>query len=248
MAATAIVIGPGDTAFVLDREQHRISVFDATLKHVDNVVFDAVGVGLVRLESGELVVNGLASTPEGIGFPLHLVARSDRIERSFGSLELSYRPQQNFQRHLAVTPRGTLWTADPLTYLIEEWDKGGRRLRFFRRKPDWLPDSQGAPGGQVAAYVSSVYEDPQGYLWTSSAIRARQTPPVPHARRSETEMPDLSPFDTVIEVFAPRGGKLMATLRLERRLIGFVAGLCVELKDDGDNVAVQIYRQILRQP
>ena len=138
---SGILIGSGDSLYVLDESQRRLSVFSPRYELVRTVQlgfeagFRSVFVG------EEILVNSMIRTPELIGYPLHLMNSLGRLTRSFGSTTGVYRPdlRDALEVRELTADAGAVWSAWINQYVIERWDTVGNLTRVLQREVDWFP-------------------------------------------------------------------------------------------------------------
>lgn len=183
--------------------------------------------GMAFFPDGRFVLNGMSSTEEGAGFPLHEFDADGTLARSFGRENRTYdsttRPQM--YQVLAASGDGSLWAADVVRYRIERWNRTGERMLAFEGQRSWFQ-----PEGQVS-FVSrthppppniiSIVEDAAGLLWLLASV------PDPRWRDALGEGPregrepgvsvsDWVRFtDTIVEVIDPVAGRVVATQRFD---------------------------------
>src|SRR5690606_34122775 len=106
---------------------------------------------------GRMIVSEHILMPDVLGYPIHVLDPSGRVERSFGVdvPEYAYDAKLGTTRLVASTPDGTLWSVAPGRYLLEHWDpSSGPRLDSFEiRSPHitpimkWPEDERSRPPG-----------------------------------------------------------------------------------------------------
>jgi hypothetical protein len=209
----------GDSVVVLDGEGTQALVFDADLHWgrsigLSHPLFPGVPV---RWPS-QAVFNGLVGTGNAVGWPLHRVSM-DRsagvIQKSFGpdEGEVDPRRQMELTQALAVSRRGSFWSADVVRFRLTLWDSTGVALKMLERKPEWFakPDRMwlGNPGTPPPPSITAIREDEDGLLWVYVRIpKATWRGAWPHiplgvreVRSRDIRFERL--FRTVVEVIDP---------------------------------------------
>ena len=95
--------GPGDTLFVPDLAQGRISMFGPDRALAGTLPMPFFALPAFVMPDGSFLVASQIRTSESIGYPMHVVDREGRVVRSFGTDEPQYRP--DFESH--PDPKGS---------------------------------------------------------------------------------------------------------------------------------------------
>lgn len=232
----------GDSVWVADPVAARISVFRLELPHTRFLTswrqtglypppFAAVPVS----EEGVLV-NATIASQDRIGFPLHLL-RQDGSIVSFGAEVPEYRPglPRLSTRILAPARGGGAWVAHSTRYELERYDGSGKLLGRWTRSVPWFPANRGEVPADLELAPEprsiAVAEDHRGLLWILLLV--------PDPRHREAFGPDPHPsppgrpqilvmenpnlyFDTVVEVFDPVRGRILASTRLDESLVALL--------------------------
>lgn len=256
----------GDSILIFDAALVRLSVLAGGGRFARSIPLATPSVeSLVALDNGDLVVNAFLTSRAAVGYPLHLLSAAGEVRRSFGSDDPVVVPDGTKPRvRLLATDGRRLWTA-PLMgrYLIEEWDPtSGRRVRALHRRASFYPESAGyqAPSPDRApqsAITGLVYEN--GLLWALVAVadpewrRGLSPQPAP----GETGIPTYAVtnknlvFDTVVEAFDARSGRLMASRRYPDHMSAMLSGsrLAVLMHEAADgSVVTERVRLTLERP
>jgi len=172
-----VVVAPGDTVHVFDRGNQRVTVLSPDLEVLDTRPLELQPWGaVVRLGSGQWILNSIVNTTDRVGFPLHRVDSSGRIMESFGAATPSWRSdfQLGSARSLAVAAGDRIWAAHRTQYRLELWDAENRLHRSLVRRLEWFePRTEPVrppPRSPPAAVLSSIHLDQNGVLWTRSFI------------------------------------------------------------------------------
>ena len=219
--------GPGDTLFVPDLAQARISMFgpDRALAGTLPMPFFFFVPAFV-MPDGSFLVAEQIRTSESIGYPMHVVDREGRVVRSFGTDEPQYRPDLNhiLTRNVAPGRDGTVWAMAPARYILERWDPStGEQLQSTRIRSDWFRESTEPYTDETVRplpLVVGLWEDEHGLVWTivrdadvdwAPPPRANEHRPVDRQQYSRT-------YDWVIEVVDPGSGRVLASRRFSEWL------------------------------
>jgi hypothetical protein len=230
--APSIVFGPGDSLYVFDNGQGRLSVFDPGFRLVRTAPVASVpGPRTIALEDGRFVAALPLRTPERVGYPLHLLDAEGTIVKSFGSLTREYGPgiQQSMSRTLAPGAGGIIWAAKGFRYEITAWDTTNAVRARITREPDWFPPRVDRPprsgGGphEPEPSLQAIHEAVDGTLRVAVLVAAENWRSAirevgPGAYRLESP---LDHRDSIIEVL-DRSGRLLARTRVEGWAMGFL--------------------------
>ncbi|HET7586123.1 MAG TPA: 6-bladed beta-propeller [Gemmatimonadaceae bacterium] len=219
-------IGPGDSLFVFDNPESRLSVFSPELKFIRSARLALVPqVNNTVLPDGRIVIGRSVLTRELAGQPLHLLDRDGGRVRSFGNLSGILRPDvPGMLDRTVATSRGRyIWSAHQVEYVIDRIDvETGTITDVIRRNASWFPSRmkpQTRPEDiRAEPAVIDLQEDDAGRLWMLIAVpdkdwRKQLVPP--QAGDQHGTVRDMQRFyDTRIEVLDPAQGRLIASLRI----------------------------------
>lgn len=225
---------PGDTVWVFDARDRRVSVTAPDGSFGRSFRLNGLGQNALRLRNGDLVLAGDIYAPASLGHPLHVLAPSGDVRRSFGregpmpdggrydSRELGGRGY----RSLGQASGGRFWAAHALKYQVDEWTPGGALVRVVERQVDWFPpsDRQTDPYSErPSPRLQVAYMDAHDRLWV--AISVPDSEWKNPGARNERDLNRISPdelWDTVVEVLDVRTGSLVASRRFAEALDGSV--------------------------
>ncbi len=159
------------------------------------------GVAPVGFPDGSYVMWNSVGTREAAGFGLHHVSREGRILRSFG-------PSSKSDVHaLGVSGDSAVWVGFD-NYRIEKWSLKGTRLTSVTRLADWVrPDDGSTESGDWVTWLSGLYEDRSGLLWTHTAARKKRPAPAPGVAL------DPGDVESIVEVLDLSGMRVIAQSR-----------------------------------
>lgn len=252
-------VGVGDTLHVFDQALATYSIVAPNLEYVRTV---RVAPGSVRafieLASGEALINANFRAPEQSGHPFHKLG-SNRIRMSFGGIEaLRNRPQLPpgvLDRTLVVETDTTFLAIHEREYAIDRWHVDGRLLARMQREPPawWIEVSQDAVEFALNPQILDAELDTEGRLWVITSIRDRlwrqrmragpEAASGVRVMQSNTgNVDDL--HDTVLEVLDLDAGAVLASLRMDRVLMGLAGpGRAWELVPDSFDVGqIHVHR------
>lgn len=155
---------------------------------------------------------------------------------TFGQLQ----PQATANRLIgavAVKDSSTIWAASGDAYDVQQLNRKGEILQRIARRVDWFPSGV-VPSGvpwehRPSPRLIAISEDRDGILWVVAQRAALEwrpesagvTPadvPIPISRiRSRADVSQY--YQTVLDAFDSRNGKLLASEVLEGDVIGFAA-------------------------
>ncbi|MEW5927478.1 MAG: hypothetical protein AB1941_08335 [Gemmatimonadota bacterium] len=231
-------VGRGDTVHLVDDRNLRRLVLGPDFHPVRSVATSPFalnsGMALLLPDDG-MLLTGIIRTRENIGYPLHLAGRGGEIVRSFGTDAPEDTPESEINyRRLAHAGPGRAWSGHMTRYVLERWTLDGRReLRIERDAPWFAPYADVrrlSPADPPRPMLMAVRQDAAGRLWTVVRVADPQWRRTVPSRsdtasrapltRPDTGLDDL--YDTVVEVFDPACGRLLASERLPAFMIGFL--------------------------
>jgi hypothetical protein len=145
-------VGTADTLFVVD--VRRIHVFSPQLHHVRTVPVSGTVLNLDHRRDGRLVVAMDLTTPDAIGYPLHVLTPTGSVIRSYGhSGKPEFHPRCDTCRTL-MSPAANgesvfLWKVN--RYAWEEWRDDGSLSRKYEVASKWF-----APWSRGTDYLSGA--------------------------------------------------------------------------------------------
>lgn len=164
------------------------------------------------------------TTRDLVGYPLHLLDSSASILRSFGTGDQTYRADQPLRFDRVATPGsdGTVWSAPPGRYLLEQWKpESGTRLRRLEI-PSRFKESVTWPGAsdRPTPVIVALWED-DGYVWVLLQEADLKWKPAPaNGERSLDFRERNRTYDSVLEAVSIATGKVVATRRFDDVLWG----------------------------
>ncbi len=90
----------------------------------------------VFFSNGDLVVNGVFNSKEGIGHPLHLLTSNGVVKRSFGETLEAFMVAENqkLSRIIGMADSGNIWSSDLRGIYVEHRDTSGILHRVLKRQ------------------------------------------------------------------------------------------------------------------
>lgn len=254
--AASIVFGSGDSLYVFDNGQGRLSVFDPAFRLVRSTpVAPVPSPRIIALEDGQFVTALTVRTPERVGYPLHILDAEGTMSRSFGSLTREYGPgvQHSMSRALAAGAGGIVWAANNFRYEITAWDTTNRVRWGIERDVAWFPPRVDRPPGSGGSrppdpVLHAIHETDGATLSVAILVadenwRDGITEVRPGAFRLDSR---LDYYDSVIEVI-DRGGHLLGHARVDGLVAGFLRdGRIVVGMLDQDGFPYLSIREIVR--
>lgn len=217
--ASSLFLGPADTLFVA--QAGRWDTFGPDLefgRRLGGLRLTTTGPSRAMMSGGEIAAYGLVRQTDSLA-AIHIVGRDGSWLRSFGDLRQHARGRTRDARRgfpVAPTDQRTLWTARAATtdesYVLEEWDVEGRRLRAIERKAPWFqPQPEDDPNPLRMPMVQALHVDERGLVWLTFVVKDSRWEPVE---------PDASPevarlFDARFEVIDPDAGRVLASGRID---------------------------------
>jgi len=247
-----------DTLLVIDPAASRLTVLGPdgtivqTLPFLSARPFDAVS-----LPDGRVLLNAVVRDRDHVGYPLHVVTRDGRIERSFGAdrPDYVYNAPPLWRRRLTEARHTAVWTARELEYVLEQWAPAtGERLSALRRISEWFPavqDSFTVPTPTVPppTYVADILETSDSLLWIAAAVPdPRWFSGLGPPERDEAGRVTYRPsdyrklYDSMIEIIAPETGVVLVSQRLDDYVWGFVGDQhLATFRETGQSVFIDIH-------
>jgi hypothetical protein len=228
--------GAADTLYVFMPGLGRVGVVSPDYQFVRTVPFPPIPTSqFVALGDDRFVLAATATFPtadrrrETLADPLHLVSEGS-IVRSFGTDSLptpgSVEESAEKSRFIGPSTRGRIWSAHFRRYVIERWDTAGTLELSIVREVEWFPIVRATYQDPMLVRPhpsqTGVWEDSEGRVWTLIRVadaKWRARPPVKPSTlergsigRTPAELQD-SLYDSIIEVFDPKRGVLLASRR-----------------------------------
>lgn len=251
-----VLIGPGDTVHVFDNTLSRWTLFSPDLAYVRSVptAFGVQTVPALVLASGELLISQDVRNSRQFGFPLHTIARSGSVARSFGALTErgEYRSDipDMLRRLVAAGPGGDVWAAHRARYRLDLVDPAtGRIVRVLYRDVRWFPETDQVASSDFTlnnpprTLIFDVMVDQQGRLWThvsvadsrwKSAVRQRDATHIDILDRARY-------YDAIIEVPDPRTRTVVASVKFDDSPGRFLGPDMMYGTRETDDGLVQLY-------
>jgi len=263
-SAGTLLIGEGDTLYVVDSRTARISVFTPAWRFVRSAPVPHAAA-TAALTDGGLVVQAEVHDAARFGDPFHTFDRVGNYRRSFGGDGRPVIPGRTppSTRWLAPARGDGFWSAAVLgEYVVERWTADGIQLHSLLREPVWFPRAPPpyglTPDRSPSPQVLSLVEDGAGRVWTLLRVadqRWRSAVTWNRNRGGEAAMVPIiedrdRAFDTVVEVIDPRNGSLIASHRFDQawgRFVGPGRIYRFSVNDAGESV-VELHTISLVQP
>ena len=222
-----ILVAPGDTLYLFDLENRRLTVLGPELSVLETVPFEEVGFhDLVRTRAGAFVL------AVGSGQPgTHTFARWDgagRVGPFFGPVAGETPPEDRWarwresakqSRALAAAREGGVWSVPrEVEPLLEHWTEEGELDRAVPLEAEWYTPRGDRPAGLAVpqSWVTGLWEDPHGRVWI---VALTPTPGWETARSRIRNVYAADEnhallYDAVLQAIDPADGSLLATRRL----------------------------------
>lgn len=218
--ARTLIPGSGDTVFVFDRGQSRVTVMGPDLE-VHGILPAPYPPDLL-LKDGSFVVASQISTRDAIGYPIHVVDRQGVVVRSFGTDQPQFRTdlRATLDRDVALSSDGTIWSVGAGSYVLERWNPStGERVQRVEVGSDWFVESDRITFDErirPRPIIEGIWEDTRGLVWV--VIRDADLEWEPPARANEERALSVEDYDRlydwIIEVVDPASAQVVARRRL----------------------------------
>lgn len=246
--ASSLAMRPDGAFSVLDRQRGVILTFDAdgTLRgEVRSRGWLPVGMETLHVEGSLAVHHADIRTPDLVGYPLHMVdLDTGELKESFGSMSGEYPVGSSLDHVIARGPGRAVWMAERYEYYIELWDTD-QLLRSLRRDAEWFPVTTLSEIGhgweeEPSPFTPAIAAD-DSLLWVLVLTADEQWEEGGKTRNDEQF------FDTIIEVIDWKGGRVVASQRLDEDFFHWVQpGLLGRLvTTPAGSVSYRTYRVIL---
>jgi hypothetical protein len=211
-----LFVDANDHLYAPDRIHGRITVLTPLGNVVRTITVGPpwLGFNIYPLRGDSLLVGGHSLSPELVGLPAHIISPEGALVRSFG--ERTYPVEATtdeflLHRAIALSEDHTFWVAGWDRYHIELWRTDGQRLRHLVREPAWFSQPAALTDGRVPPRPAllSIFQDADGFLWTSSTVASSSWTDGPHA------------IDTIVEVIDPASTQVLASTILPGRYTDF---------------------------
>lgn len=227
------IVGATDTTLtLLDQSRYRWSVLDRMGRYLAGGPIELPSwYEGTRLSDGRFVFSSIVRTPDRAGFPLHILGRDGRIEASTGGT-MAFRADREHETFRVLGEArlpGGFWSAYPLGNTIELYAGSGERQLVVQRQADWYTGTvspQRMNAWPPPHWISRVWEDSAGRLWTVVSVAAVPPKTTQESRQDTTSFAALlqQALRTVIEVVDVQGQRLLATLEHPRFLQRGIGG------------------------
>ena len=211
-----VLVGPGDSLFVMDDGQARMTLFDAGGTYHRSFPTPATYRSFLRMPTGVYVFHRTSSGP---GDDLFYVTDPEgSVLQSFGQPILRGRDAALDTWITAASSGGGIWMTSIWNYQLQEVDLDGNGHRHLTNRVDWLPggppplDELGLDNPPPPV-IKHIWEDQEGgLLWVYGLVpSADWSPDLPLEPRNEWLN---ASFDMVVEVIDPEEASLLARERL----------------------------------
>lgn len=261
-ARLSVIVGAGDTLFVVDRSQSRLTTLTSGGDYVTSFMLPPRLFGFARLRDGGFIFHTLSS---GVGPESPLLRRYDAAGQEMFSHELPTRRMVRQRiadmdrRTVGPSRTGDYWAARYWSYEIHRWSDSGHRDLTIIRDADWFPPGDPESVNEVLAWFEEsppptslrhIWETDEGLLWTYSIV------PDPRWMPESAEVAEdidwvLRTWDTVVEVLDVDEGRVLASARRDEYLVPVCSSEFVSTVSesaDGDARAVVFRPFLIRTP
>ncbi len=239
-SAAMIVPAPGDSVFAVDADHPRGIVIHASGPVGRRVHFPFPGSnGLILRWPDRVLISGLVSTEESVGYPLHelsLIGDSATLTSSFGPDGGDLVPGASgpLRLHLTTDTGGGFWTADVGRYRMLRWSSTRSIVDSIVRQARWFPGNShpsiGGPRQAPNPMIVAIQRDQNGFLWVCTRVpREDWRPAWPEIVERLAEV-SITPrllrnlYTTVIEVIDPANRTLIAQHTVDELALALLPG------------------------
>ena len=207
--------GPGDSLFALDIGTNRISVFDPELKYLRAITLPGRISSFTVGPGAQLTVVSPVRGTADLNL-VQIVSSQGEAIASFEAADPSEsRGYGAGMRHLSVSADGRIWVMPFTDYSIRSYDSKGKPAAGYRASREWL-NTEGStptalrPGQPPPVSISTMRVDRNGLVWVFAAVPDSDWERV-LASGSQPKANQM--YDTIVEVFHPNDGRLIAWFR-----------------------------------
>ncbi len=261
-AVVGVLVGPGDTVHVFDA-RGLLYLFAPTLRFVRSVRLDGrylTSHGFV-LRDGRLLLNTQITTPDRIGWPMHVLDRHGQAILSFGAdRPIVTRGSTDFFRAVAIAPGDSaVWIAQTRVYTMSRWGLDGRKrlevevvdIPWMAPPPEMSGDARSSHAMPPAGSGAGVaHEDRDGHLWVFGTVPdPKWQPTTPSSQPTVFSLAMMqSRIDQMVDVYDTRTWTLLVSQRFDDRA-ECVQGcdLVYTKHEQADGIiTIDVWRQVLR--
>jgi hypothetical protein len=260
---TDAAVGSGDTLYVFDPGNNRISVLDSALRHVRTMPLRGWVREALLLPGKRIAFTADVLNSEGVGAPLHVLNTNDGTVRSFGADGASQSGENArlLMYRLIANRNGAILSARMQEYTLELWSPEGALLKRARRPVGWFKPwhryESISPRRPPKPAVQEIAVDHGGLVWTAVSIAGKdhskglsQNPVTREGQRFYDILRADLVFDAVIEAIDFDRNTVLASARISGLFVGWVAGsndFATYREPDG-NPVITIWRVVLDRP
>jgi hypothetical protein len=256
-AISSAAFGPGDSLFIGDAENGRLTVLSPN------------GFRVARQAPAPMSEMFFKGTPQGRLFNPMMAQDGEKGMVAFtlrrvpwnGTRPVAIASAVPMERFGASAPdsQGRMWVADRRTYTLRLFD-GNRVVRTIARRPDWFPAdtspiTQPAWMGKGRPFIADLSVGEDGVLWV---LIKRKNPHYGDTTMSMTRfispmgLPPLAEiFEGVLEAIDPATGVLIDSRIVPGDMISFIAPSRLYQRTDADSsgaLKLQVWDVRLRTP
>ncbi len=228
---TLATFGPSDSAAIVDVRAARITVLTPDLRFARSFHLDSSTLSALEwLPNGGFVLAAAIRTPQRVGHAMHLLDPSGSIIASLGEGDAVVGPRTPDRNRLLQAVGTGFYAVDALTTIrVEYWENMTLRRRWQVDSP-FFPD-QPPPGDKrpFASRLTSFHVDDHGILFLLTSVpRPNWRDGVKSRQENGQEVFDIVDreklISTVVEAIDLTSGQVLARLRTDRVLQGFLKG------------------------
>ncbi len=224
-------LGIGDSLYVYDFGHARIDVYDPALRlerSIQTVSFINSSNGWWVVPQLGYVVNASIRSRSLSGIPMHAIDAQGKLIMSFGSQDGVFKQDLQFSwmRRAAVVSDG-IWTMHVNEYVLEKWNKEGSRAKHIRRDAGWFEPWWTYPAADLPSPPLGIGLDidSNGRLWTVTLVPSSTQKAFRKIKTGERGatyaeyIDEEKSFDSVIEILEPNTARLVASTRVDQKLL-----------------------------
>lgn len=232
---------PGDSLFVYDMGQHRISIYaprSYTYVRGAGVSVSRTTAAVLHPFTQHVWIAAPVGSADQVGFPIHLFASDGRWIRSVGPSQPLLRRggYMAFARHLTIDSGGGVWAVSRYGILaLEKYDRSGALLRRFVYAPEWSPALERLlpqrPGEPPLPERTPFVVEGENRIWIATLVPAHDwrrgltTIDDPTHGRGAPVVDDVSKiFDSIVEVIDVERHAVEVRVRLFEAVVGILPG------------------------
>lgn len=233
-----LTFGVGDSLHAVELGGSRYTVFTPQMQLARSVLLPGRVFAFAIDPRGRILASAPTAAHGGLR-ALQLLSPAGEPLASFDDQSAEDVGRGSERRFVAFGPDGRMWSVGLRRYEVRSWGRDGEWLATYRGDRGWLstdplplrldPTAERPPGE-----ISGLAVDDEGLVWIFASVAAADWRPM---ERGAGPPKPSSLYDTIVEVFEPRSGSLIAWARSDRLVFPLGSRMVYGVVSDaqGDN-------------